>query len=184
MAINIWDGVIYRGKYVSECQAVDSDNAFYTVTPLVIGHEYIVKMTKLGNRFRATTFESNPSEQADGYRGIRNLLNKDNPTTSDMFSFTAENGENYLMCYINSGESGASDVVIEVWDMSVSDEPETPDEPSVITYKISSTRLTAIADEVRRLIGTEDKLSLAEIEESLKGVSGGVSYPDVEEVAF
>lgn len=156
---NIWDGILHEGKYIGSNQVHSEGGTIYTLTELVEGHEYVVKLIVPSDRFKCSTFETNPAQLNNGAYGIRSLYDSGSPSAGDTFTFTANENEKFLMCYVGHASAGANSVQIGVYDMSVPDEPEEPDfEPEHSTkYLIKSEDMicTVIDDELVLLDATE-----------------------------
>lgn len=116
---NIWDGSLYDGKYINGTSLSTEAGTIYVVIPLVEGHEYLVEVFVSADRYRWTTFASNPKDTSNN--GIRSIYSNDSATAGTQFSFTANAGENYLMGYVGHSSAGANSVTIGVFDMSVPD---------------------------------------------------------------
>ena len=62
--------------------------------------------------------------------------------------------------------------------------PVEPEEPEEVYYTISGTRLTGIADQVRRISGVTDELTPEQMETNLTNLEIPEELPDAEEAAF
>lgn len=154
MAVNIWDGKQYVGKYIGDngVTLYETSATRYTVTPLTVGHEYTVNLVGPTERFRCATFKNDPSISNED--GIRFLYGAVTPLVGETFTFTAEENENYLFCYI--GHTGYTEnAVIEVWDMNAF----TYDEK----YAVTSERLIEFADTARKIVGSTNTMTPEEM---------------------
>ena len=115
--VNIWDGVIYTGKYSSGTDMYTSGtNVVYYIIPLIVGHDYKVKFIESHNRRRIMTTSFDPSQSTGN--GVRCLGDTDSPSVPYELDFTAQSNENYLFLYVsNTGQTPA----ITAHDMSVPD---------------------------------------------------------------
>ena len=173
---NIWDGVLYEGKYIGSNILYTSSGTIYTVTELTKGHEYIVELIVPSDRFKCSTFLDDPKTSNYSPTGIRNLYESDSPSSGNSFTFIAEENENFLACYVGHASAGANNVQIAIYDMSVPDEEPTEE----VYYKISDTRLKGFADQARRLAEITGELTPEQIEDTLSGIEAGITEEEAE----